>query len=91
MPGIVRKGDTNNAGGATTTGESDFVVNNKPACVKNTPVKPHKPFKGKHRAAKTGSTKPKFIINNKPATVIGDPDKCGHTRANGSTDFIIGN
>ena len=91
MPGIVRKGDTNNAGGATASGESNFIVNNKPACVKNTPVKPHKPFKSPHVSTKTGSTKPNFVINNTPVTVIGDPDKCGHSRANGSTDFIIGN
>ena len=91
MPGIVRKGDTNNAGGATTSGQSNFIVNNKPACVKNTPVKKHKPFKGKHRGTKTGSTKPNFVINNKPTTVIGDPDACGHTRVGGSSDFIIGN
>ena len=91
MPGIVRKGDTNNAGGATASGESNFIVNNKPACVKKTPVKPHKPFKGKHRGTKTTSSKPNFVINNKSATVIGDSDACGHRRANGSSDFIIGN
>lgn len=91
MPGIVRKGDKNNAGGATASGQSDFVVNNKSACVKGTPVKPHKNFKGKHVSAKTGSSKPNFVINNKSVTVINDADKCGHKRVDGSSDFIIGN
>lgn len=91
MPGIVRKGDANDAGGATTSGQSNFIINNKHGCVKATPVKPHKPHKGKHVSAKTGSTKPNFVINNKPVTVIGDPDNCGHSRVDGSSDFIIGN
>jgi uncharacterized Zn-binding protein involved in type VI secretion len=87
MSGIVRKGDTNNAGGATALGEENFVVNSKPACVKDTPVKPH----GLHIGAKTTSGRPNFVVNGKPVTVVSDTDSCAHVRVSGSGDFIIGN
>lgn len=87
MSKIVRKGDTNSGGGATVSGEENFVVNSKPACVRGTPVRPH----GTHTSVRTTSSRPNFVLNSIPVTVVGDRDSCTHVRVTGSGDFIIGN
>lgn len=93
MPGIVRRGDKNSAGGAAVSGQGNFKVNNKGAVVNDTAVGKHKPCPkvSIHCNAKTKGGVGSFIINGIPANVIGNPDTCGHTRRGGSKDFIVGN
>jgi uncharacterized Zn-binding protein involved in type VI secretion len=93
MPGIVRKGDKNSAGGATLSGQNNFKVNSKQAVVNGTSVAKHKPCPkvSIHCNATTKGGTGSFIINNIPANVIGNSDSCGHSRKGGSKDFIIGN
>lgn len=93
MPGIVRRGDKNSAGGVAVSGQSNFKVNNKGAVVNGTPVGRHKPCPkvGSHCGASTKGGVGSFIINNTPANVITNKDSCGHGRVGGSKDFIIGN
>ncbi len=93
MPGIVRKGDKNSAGGATLSGEGNFKVNSKNAVVNGTKVAKHKPcpLVVIHCSATTKGGTGSFLINNTPTNVIGNSDSCGHSRRIGSKDFIIGN
>jgi|SaaInl5LU_22_DNA_1037371.scaffolds.fasta_scaffold31354_4 uncharacterized Zn-binding protein involved in type VI secretion len=93
MPGIVRKGDKNSAGGAALLGQSNFKVNNKQSVVNGASVAKHKPCPiiKIHCSAKTKGGVGSFLINNIPANVIGNSDSCGHSRTGGSKDFIIGN
>lgn len=92
MPGIVRRGDRNSAGGRTISGQSDFKVNNRSACTEGTRVGRHRPCPrvAIHCRATTGSGISSFIINGDPANAIGNSDSCRHSRVSGSSDFIIG-
>jgi uncharacterized Zn-binding protein involved in type VI secretion len=93
MPGIVRQGDTNSAGGSATSGDQTLIVDNKPVVTVGTPVSRHAPCsprKPKHCNARTTKGSRIFIINGKPVNIIGDPDSCGHPRSSGSRTFIIG-
>lgn len=92
MPGIVRRGDKNSAGGTAVSGQSNFKVNSKSAVVNGTPVGRHKPCPKVpvHCAASTKGGVSGFLINNIPTNTIGNSDSCGHSRRGGSKDFIIG-
>lgn len=92
MSNIVRKGDSNSAGGKATGGEKSFIVNRRSAVTVGTGVSAHKPcpIVPIHCNATTGGGNATFIINNKRANRKNDPDSCGHARASGSPDFIIG-
>lgn len=96
MPGLVcRVGDKNSAGGVIVTGNPTVLVNNRPVAVLGSPVTPH-PCCGKspacapHCAAKTTTTNYTVLVNGKPITTVGDIDTCGHPRASGSFNVIVG-
>ena len=95
MPAPVRIGDPNSAGGiAIGTGASSVLINGRPACVPFTSVTPH-PCCGargcaKHCAARTTLGSTKVFVEGKPLIYVGSPDSCGHPRALGSTNVIIG-
>jgi uncharacterized Zn-binding protein involved in type VI secretion len=92
MPGVVRLGDLNSAGGATMLGNNNCIVDGKPVVTIGTPVTPHVPFPYVpiHGVAVTIKGSSSFIVNGKPVNVIGNPDSCGHFRVSGSKTFIIG-
>ena len=93
MPGIVRRGDVNSAGGRAVAGQANFKVNNKGAVTVGTRVGRHRPCPrvSIHCNASTSGGVSTFIINGKAANIIGNSDSCGHGRQTGSPDFIIGN
>lgn len=95
MPGAVRIGDPNSAGGlAVGSGARSVQINGRPACTPGTSVTPHPccPARGckKHCAARTtiGSTRVK--VEGKPLVYVGSPDSCGHSRALGSRNVVVG-
>jgi uncharacterized Zn-binding protein involved in type VI secretion len=89
MPGVVRDGDKNNAGGAAKSSITNVIVNNKPIVVDGTTVLPH-PKGGPHVAAKTKGGVSSVIAGNKPVNVKGNSDTCGHSRADCSGDVVAG-
>lgn len=93
MPGIIRRGDANVAGGRAVVGHIDFKVNNKGAVTVGTRVGRHRPCPRPsiHCNASTSGGISSFIINGEAANARGDIDTCGHARRAGSSDFIIGN
>lgn len=89
MSKIVREGDVNTAGGRVARGVSSFIVDNKKAAVDGSPVTGH-PTRPPCRCDRTANGNKNFIIENTPVNVYGDVDTCGHSRSQGSSDFIIG-
>jgi uncharacterized Zn-binding protein involved in type VI secretion len=94
MPGAVRIGDVNSAGGAAIgPGARSVIINGRAACLTGTSVTPHpccgRPGCAIHCAAKTTLGSRSVIATGKPINYVGSPDTCGHSRANGSNDVII--
>lgn len=92
MPGVVRQGDVNSAGGRALIGNRNLIVDGKPIVTVGTPVSPHFPcprVKIHCRAVTTTGTR-SLIVNGKPVNVIGNRDSCGHARVTGSRTFIVG-
>jgi len=94
MPGAVRIGDVNSAGGAAVgAGATSVIINGRPACLIGTSETPHSccgaPGRGIHCSANTTLGSMSVIATGKPINYVGSPDTCGHSRANGSTDVII--
>lgn len=95
MPGAVRIGDPNSAGGiAVGAGAPSVKINGRSACTPGTSVTPHPccPRRGcaKHCAARTTRGSTKVFVEGKPLIYVGSSDSCGHARALGSTNVIIG-
>jgi uncharacterized Zn-binding protein involved in type VI secretion len=94
MPGAVRIGDTNSAGGsASGRGAASVLINGRAACLRGTRVTPH-PCCGrkgcnKHCNAKTTSGSQSVLAEGVEINYIGSKDTCGHARATGSRDVII--
>tara|TARA_R110000851_G_scaffold94107_2_gene204818 strand:+ start:795 stop:1088 length:294 start_codon:yes stop_codon:yes gene_type:complete len=94
MPGAVRIGDVNSAGGAAVgIGASTVIINGRPACLVGTSVTAHPccgaPGCGKHCSAVTTLGSMSVLAENQPINYVGSPDTCGHPRANGSFDVLI--
>lgn len=93
MPRVVREGDKNNAGGRVIKGNKNFIVDGKPISVDGCPVSAHRPFKNPHKPdgkPKTANGTSLFLVDGIPVNTVGDKDTCGHTRAEGSPNFIVG-
>ena len=95
MPGAVRIGDFNSAGGlAVGAGASSVFINGRPACTPFTSVTPHPccglPGCAIHCAAITTIGSTRVLVEGKPLVYQGSPDSCGHARANSSSDVIVG-
>lgn len=95
MPGAVRIGDPNNAGGiAVGAGASSVRINGRSACIPATSVTPHPccgaPGCAMHCVARTTIGSSSVRVEGKPLIYVGSPDTCGHSRALGSRDVIIG-
>ena len=95
MPGAVRIGDPNSAGGvAVGAGASSVKINGRSACTPGTSVTPHPccglPGCARHCKARTTLGSRKVFVEGKPLIYVGSPDSCGHARALGSRDVIIG-
>lgn len=93
MPRVVREGDKNDAGGRVIRGNKGFIIDGKPVSVDGSPVSAHKPFKKPHKpdgSPKTANGTRLFLVDGIPVNTVGDRDTCGHTRAEGSPNFIVG-
>jgi len=92
MPGVVRLGDVNSAGGKALLGDRTLIVDGRPVVTVGTPVSPHVPCPKvpMHCRALTAVGNRNFILNGKPVNVIGNPDTCGHPRVTGSRTFVVG-
>jgi uncharacterized Zn-binding protein involved in type VI secretion len=92
---VQRVGDPNSAGGVITTGDNTVLVNGRPVAVQNSRVSPH-PCCGArgcppvHCNAVTTSNTPRILVNGVPLIVNGAIDTCGHPRAAGSTNVLVG-
>lgn len=95
MPQVVRRGDPNSAGGlAGGNVASTVLVNGRPVVLPGAAVTPHPccglPGCAVHCAAVTTRGSSKVYAEGRPIVYVGSPDSCGHTRARGSRDVIIG-
>lgn len=96
MPGVVRLGDPNTAGGLVIgPGAPSVLVNGRPVSTIGSKVTPHPCCGAKgcppvHCAAITTIGSFGVFAEGKPINYQGNFDSCGHTRATGSTDVIVG-
>jgi uncharacterized Zn-binding protein involved in type VI secretion len=94
MPGAVRQGDTNSAGGVAKGGASSVKINGRNAMTPGQSVTPH-PCCGrrgcqKHCAARTGRGSGKVFVEGRPLVYVGSSDSCGHARSTGSSNVTVG-
>lgn len=90
MPGVVRQGDANGAGGVATGGVASVLVNGRPVVVNGIGVTAHLPFKGPHLGPTTSGGLTNVLAGGIPVNVQGNSDTCGHARADASSDVIAG-
>lgn len=95
MPAVQRRGDANTAGGVAQGGASSVLVNGRPIMVPGQSVTPH-PCCGRkgcpriHCHATTAGGSGTVFAEGKPVIFTGNADTCGHPRAGGSGDVIVG-
>lgn len=95
MPAVQRQGDANTAGGVAQGGASSVLVNGRPIMVTGQSVSPH-PCCGQkrcppiHCSATTQGGSSTVLAEGKPVVFTGDVDTCGHARAGGSADVLVG-
>lgn len=84
-----RLGDPNDAGAAITSiPQSTVFINGLQVSIDGSDVEGH--GVGEHAGPLTASGSPTVFINNIPVNRTGDPDTCGHPRAEGSPDVFVG-
>jgi uncharacterized Zn-binding protein involved in type VI secretion len=92
---IQRVGDRNTAGGVILNGDDSVLVNGRAIAIQGASVSPH-PCCGRrgcpptHCNAKTQAGKSTVFVNGVPLIFTDDKDTCGHPRASGSPDVIVG-
>ena len=93
MPGAVRRGDANSAGGVARSGTPTVLINGRPAVYPGVGVSPHpccpKKGCGAHCSASTGGGSPTVFAEGKPIIRQGDSDSCGHSRSSASPNVNI--
>ena len=88
MPGVVRLGDVNSAGGSVIKNQVNNVfVNGKPICVVGDGVSPHT---DQHNNAKTSKGSASVNANRIPVVYKGSNDTCGHPRNTCSNNVFVG-
>ena len=92
---IQRVGDRNTAGGVITNGDSSVLINGRAVAVRGSSVSPH-PCCGQrgcpptHCNARTQTNTATVLVNGVPLIFTDDVDTCGHPRASGSPDVLVG-
>lgn len=95
MPAAQRQGDANGAGGVAQGGAATVFVNGRPLMTSGQSVTPH-PCCGRkgcppiHCSATTTGGSGTVFAEGKPVIRTGDADACGHARAGGSGDVLVG-
>jgi uncharacterized Zn-binding protein involved in type VI secretion len=88
MASVHRQGDTNTAGAPIESVQQQTVFANKAlVSVNGSAVADH--GRRAHDRPFTANGSATVFINNIPVNKAGDPDTCGHTRAQGSPDVNI--
>jgi uncharacterized Zn-binding protein involved in type VI secretion len=95
MPGVVRTGDINSAGGAAIRGSSSVLVNGRGVVAPGSSVSPHPCCGAKGCeihcvAVVVGPGSSTVLVEGKRVIRQGDSDICGHSRMTASTDVICG-
>jgi uncharacterized Zn-binding protein involved in type VI secretion len=94
MPGAVRIGDVNGAGGAVTQGAMTVMINGRPVCTHTSKVTPHPccgaPGCSMHCSATTTRGSRTVIAGGRPVVYKGVMDSCGHSRKTCSQNVIVG-
>lgn len=92
MPGISRKGDTNQTGGAIMRGAGTVFANGIQVGLHVSQISDHAPY-GKrtqpHRAASTTSASETVFAEGSQVLKIGSGNSCGHSIVNGSSDVFV--
>ena len=92
---MQRIGDRNSAGGVILNGDSSVLINGRAVAVQGASVSAH-PCCGQrgcpptHCNAKTQANNSTVLVNGIPLVLNGDVDTCGHPRASGSPDVLVG-
>jgi uncharacterized Zn-binding protein involved in type VI secretion len=92
---IQRVGDQNTAGGVILNGDNTVLINGRAVAVRGVGVSPH-PCCGRkgcpptHCSAKTQASDSTVLVNGIPLILTDDKDTCGHPRAGGSADVLVG-
>lgn len=92
---IQRVGDRNTAGGVIQNGDNTVLINGRAVAIEGSSVSPHPCCGAKgcpptHCSAKTHTNNSTVLVNGKPLIFTDDHDTCGHPRASGSPDVIVG-
>lgn len=93
MPGVVRLGDVNSAGGSVIKNQvKNVFVNGKPICVVGDGVSPHPPCPDNHKhcKAKTSQGSSTVNANRIPVVYKGSNDTCSHPRNTCSNNVFVG-
>lgn len=94
MPSVVRIGDANSNGGIAQNGIATVLVNGRPISVTGDPVTSHaccgSPGCGAHCSASTTGGSSSVFAGGIPVQYVGCVDTCGHARAQGSGDVLVG-
>lgn len=92
MPQVVRVGDANAAGGIALRGIASVIVNGRPISVVGDPVTPHPPCPKPaiHCSATTTTGSSTVIAGGIRVQYVGCVDTCGHARAQGSPNTVVG-
>jgi uncharacterized Zn-binding protein involved in type VI secretion len=95
VPSVQRIGDRNSAGGVILNGDSSVLINGRAVAVQGASVSAH-PCCGQrgcpptHCNARTQANNSTVLVNGIPLVLNGDVDTCGHPRASGSPDVLVG-
>ena len=82
--GASRIGDINSAGGRILRGAKSVLISGLPAGLHVSPVTPHLPFNGPHRASFTVTGSPTVFCEYSPLLRVGSVTTCGHPIVQGS-------
>ena len=94
MPNVVRQGDINQAGGATTLGAGTVTCEGQPVSYPGAIVTPHPPCgapgQDAHCNAKTTGGSSTVTCEGKPVLHSADVDTCGHPRQTFASTVTVG-
>ena len=90
---IVRKGDTNSAGGRTTGARNSVRSSGIPLAAYRSGVTPHpccgRPGCSKHCNAKVTGGNTKVYAEGKPVHTVRDSDSCSHKGSRGDKKVLV--
>lgn len=92
MPGMSRKGDKNQEGGAIIRGASTVFCNGIPVGLHVSDITPHAPWgkrQGPHKAAKTTTASETVFCEGSQVLKIGSGNSCGHSIIDGSSNVFV--